>query len=507
MDYLTARLIIPKSIGDNFAHKFFKNSELPLNITFNNNLINQRLDSLNHYYSALTMWMVGLWLSALRHLRVWQEERRAGIKAEGGRIFRMLLPAILLVLVAFASGLGGIRMILICASPLVASALLWGMTGENGSDEPASFRLPLALALGMAVCCAGGYLVNSRVLANIYSFSDYSIQTISMAGVTGLEEIFRGFLTALGFTEKLELFTVQGLLSIGSAVALLIMLILSFHTIRHSKDPYARFIQIYMLMGLLCVTCVFVFLSEGQWLHCLYYLPLLFWILPALGKMEIDCPPENYRPKVRPAEEEERKPAKHGRMPAVLFPGSTGAPTRMGRILGVGDGRITAHGLLALLCCLVLIGNGVFYTGFFRDPASLSDKVVYSGLNYIDPFTVEGLQPVADYLKDEGYTLCYAAYWDAAVITELTDGKIRTVPIAEGSRRKVIQYMDWLTDTGLYDPEYCRQQKACLVIQEEMYHFIEADEDLLSNMREAASFNGYTVYELTDPAVIAEYLD
>lgn len=458
-------------------------------------------------YVIVAMWLVGLYFSSMRKIHDWRDRKRAGEKIETKSTLLMILPAALLMIISFVSGLGGMRMLMISAAPLVLAACLWAMTGENGSDEPRPFRLPLALAVGAAAFCAAGYFVNTHVLANIYKFADFSEQVVTLASVSRVETILRGLLAAVGFQETLSLFTVHGLLSIGAAVMLLMGAILSLHVIRHTKDPYARFVQIYMLMGLLVVTCVFVLLDSLAWEHTLYYLPLIFWIVPALGKTEIECPPENYRPKVRPAETEEKKVVKHGKLPAILFPGSTGAPTRMGRLLGLGDRPLTAHGLMALLCCCVLIGNGFFYAGFFKDPASMGTEVVYSGLRYTDPFTVEGLQPLADYLKNEGYTLCYAEYWQASVLTELTDGQVKNVPIKVGGRRKAVEYENWLVDSNLWKPENLTQEKACIIAGVEMITSLEGEDKIMKNAAARESFGEYTVYELTDPTTIAVYLD
>ncbi len=457
-------------------------------------------------YAITTMWIVGLYLSSLRKIRSLRSRKLGGAKIQAQDTLLTILPVALLALAAFVSGLGGMRMLMLSAAPLAATSLLWAMTGENGSDESRPFLLPVGLALGTAVCCAAGYYVNSTVLAKTYQFASYGSQTISLVSVNGLEQIFRGLLVSLGYQDSLPLFEIRGLQSVGAAVVLLLVIILSLHTLRHTKDPYARFIQIYMLMGLLVITCVFVFLAAGEWLYSLYYLPLIFWILPALGKMEIECPPDNGLPKVQP-EEKQKKSHPHGKIPAMLFPGSTGAPTAMGRFLGVGDPPITAHGLLSLLCCAILILSGCVYTGFFRDPSSMADSVDYTGLNYTDPFTVKGLQPIADYLKEEGYTLCYGDYWQTAVITELTDGQVKSVPIERGTRRKVITYMKWLVDTNLWDPEYCRQQKVCMLLDEETYQTLQGEEKLISKMVEKEAPGAYYIMELTDPAAVAEYLD
>lgn len=437
----------------------------------------------NYYipYITLDLWMIGLFLSATRRI---ETARQEGFRS----ILGWALPSVLLGPVAFAAGLSGVRHLMICAAPLLVSALLCALGEEKAEDANPGSRLgeawpSLLVALGMTLCCTLGYLVNTRVLANRYTFTNYSNQTLSLVSVNGLEAIFRGFLTAIGYQESLPLFSLHGLLAVGNVVAVMIALILGCHTLRHTRDRAARFLQVFMLVNLLVITCVFAFLSNTEFTYELYYLPVLFWIVPALGKAELRSP-------------EDASPS--------------AALTRPARMLGAGSPPLSVHGLAAMLACALLISSGVYYSCFFRNPDQYASEVDYSGLLAPithDPFTVQGLQPVADYLKTEGYTLCYAAYWDGAVVTELTDGQVSTVPIEPGSRRKAIQYQKWLTDTLLWDPENIRDRRACILANYDLASALEGADAILDSAVEQKTIGGYVIYELTDPTVIARYLE
>ena len=117
---------------------------------------------------------------------------------------------------------------------------------------------------------------------------------------------------------------------------------------------------------------------------------------------------------------------------------------------------------------------------------------------------MKGLQPAADYLKANGYTLVYGSYWDAAVITELSDGTVRSVPVEVGTHKHPIKYMKWLSDTKLWDPSYVKDQKVAVLANMELTYALEDFEKL--GAVEITSFGGYTIFELPDPAALAEDL-
>ena len=99
----------------------------------------------------------------------------------------------------------------------------------------------------------------------------------------------------------------------------------------------------------------------------------------------------------------------------------------------------------------------------------------------------------------------YASYWDAAVITELTDGKVKSVPIESGRRKHPLVYANWLTDLNLRDPAWAAQQKVAVVANYELSVDLAA-EDVLGT-KELTSFGGYTLYDMPQPDALAKNLE
>ena len=397
------------------------------------------------------------------------------------------LKAVLLCLLAFGGGLGGVRQLMICTGPLLVSVFLSALFSENGAGEDRLNRLKekapaLAWALAAVAASVLGYLVNLKVLSARYSFMDYSSQSLALGTVNDLEALFRTILKDLGYIGRGGLFSANGIVSLLAVFVFLLSLIVAFHTLRHTRDRFARFLSIFMLMTQLVMTCVSLFLSEGGFYMELYYLPVLFWIIPAMAKADL-----RKNSGMVPSAEGEKKS-----LPASLLSGA--AP-------------LSLHGLAGLMVLVMMIGCGFYFTGFFRDPNNFSNDVDYSGLTYQDTATVETLRPAAEMITEKGYDLCYATYWYGPVITELTDGKVKSVSVQLGRRRHPIVYYDWLSDMNLRPAAFAEGRKACILADMELASAVEDNSVLEGRCVEVGRVNGLVLYELTDPAVLARDLE
>ncbi len=441
-----------------------------------------RIILFHNYYSfhiTFSFLIVGLYLGALRRRAEW---KRWPFWAFGG----------CLALAAFAACLAGVRDLMISIAPLFVTAVICALIGERGENGSGLKRAAPGLLLALVPVLFGGlgYMVNAGVLAERYAFADYSVQSLSMGTFSDLYNVIYNTFVDLGFQDFQKLFSVEGLLGVGGVTAWIVSIILAFHTIRHSREASAVFMQVFWLMVQFVITCVFIFLSGAELLHMLYLLPIIIWIFPALAAADLR---EGYgaTETEEPGKAPKRAGAKRERT------GTRGWK----RLLG-GDAAVSVHGLVSIAACLLILCNGLFYTGFFRDPSSI--RLEYTGLNYNDTGTVKGLQPVADYLKENGYTLIYGSYWDAAVVTELSDGAVKSLPVEEGSHKHPIKYMKWLADLKLQDPEWVKTQKVGIVANMELSYAVADFKDL--DAVEVASFGGYTLYELPNPAALAEDL-
>ena len=435
----------------------------------------------HNYYSfhiSLQLLTTGLWLSVQR-----KDHKRNGRPWSAFRI-------VILLVISFLAGLGGVRHLMITAAPIVMTSILDAVISEKNEQSARSslsdHRSAIGWAFAVLVSCAAGYLFNTCFIQSVFSFADYSRQSLLMEPVEELTTINRGLLSAIGFQDIGELFTPHGLLSIGSMIALLCTLFLSVHTLFCSRDREARYLQLVMLSSLIILFCVFLFLGSTDYSYELYLLHWVVWVLPALSRMDL------YRPAaLQTIPVADSQDTKRIRRPAFLFSDSRPA---------------SAHSMLALVALLLMIAHGVFYSAFFRHPGEYADKVRYAGLNYESVDTVENMAPIAQTLQEKGYTLCYTSYWDAAIITELTDGHVRSCPIVPGRRKHPLQYYNWLSDGALRNPDFVAKQKTCILASAELNDTVEGSDLLMEALIKVDNIGGYTIYEFKDPAWLANNL-
>ena len=380
-----------------------------------------------------------------------------------------------LAVTGFVSGLAGVRQLMICAAPAMTAAVL--CAAWDRKDSALKEELPsLIWAAALLIAVLGGYLVNSRVLSEIYAFNSYDDQLLLLAEPEKRQIVLEGFLMSVGYENDIDLFTLQGMLSVASVAATLIALLLAAFTFFRSENRNARFVSAFLLSSLAVITCVFCFLSSQEFRIELYYLPVIAWMLPALGLAD-----------ARKAEPE---------------------PMTLRGLAGLESSPLSARRLTALAACALLIANGVFYTGFFRDPMASEGSIRYTGLNVEDTQTVEVLAPIADYLKENGYTLCYADYWNGGVITELTDGQVKSVSVEPTGRKKPLRYFAWMADQNLWDAGFAAEQKACILSDaNSIGPYMDDILEKIEGLEERESFLSYTVWELTDPAAVARSLE
>ncbi|MCR4877524.1 MAG: hypothetical protein K5922_10135 [Clostridiales bacterium] len=439
---------------------------LPFSVPYGRIVVYHNMYIFHIIFSVL---IVAFYLGVLRHQK------------NGWKNWRFWLHAALLCLVSFAVGLGGVRHLMICIVPMAAAAVLSALSGERKCELRDS--LPGILWPLASLAFAGiGYLINQNVFSARYSYMNFSGQSIIMGNISDLHNVLNSLLISLGFQDYHSLFSLTGLLGLGGVIAWILTLILAFRTIRCSEDASYRFLQFFLLMSHLVMFCVFFFLSDMKQMYQQYLLPVLpfvFWVIPALCSADL---------------------RKSGGAEPLPEAEKSSLPAR----LTSGDAPLSVHGLVSLLACLLLIANGIFYAGYFRDPGAYGSDVEYTGLDYRDTETVTAFKPIADYLKEEGFYLCYATYWNAAVITELSDGAVRSLPVMQGTRKHPLKYEQWLADQVLQDPAVLEGKRVCIVADYELAAAFENSDKI--QVTELETFRGYTVYELQDPTALARDL-
>lgn len=98
---------------------------------------------------------------------------------------------------------------------------------------------------------------------------------------------------------------------------------------------------------------------------------------------------------------------------------------------------------------------------------------------------------VAEFLEKEGYTFGYATYWNANIITELTDGAVEIANVGDGIR---LEYFKWSSPMKYYTPDYADGKVFLLLTAEEAAEAADAGAATVQEGEVVYSDGAYTVY-------------
>lgn len=141
---------------------------------------------------------------------------------------RQLLLCVAGALLSFASGLNGIKQLMVFFVPLLAALVLFVYFEviERRISSVGEIRTVCGRELGMLVsgllftaCNTVGYLINSSVLCKIYAFKEYGDIAWAVEPINDLHDVWFDFLKLYGFQREGKLISFQG---IASALGLML---------------------------------------------------------------------------------------------------------------------------------------------------------------------------------------------------------------------------------------------------------------------------------------------
>ena len=153
------------------------------------------------------------------------------------------------LILAFASGLGGIRQIFVFTFPAALAALVAFVPSIAQETRGKARRLGLVSASAL-VSSTLGYLVNKLILQKIYSFSDYGSDYFGEAmhfewfDISGVGSFINKFFELLGYRPGTLIYN-------GIVVVLLLVCIFSLYTLlKEKKIPFAqKYLALFALTG------------------------------------------------------------------------------------------------------------------------------------------------------------------------------------------------------------------------------------------------------------------
>lgn len=298
-----------------------------------------------------------------------------------GTLIRLLRPAslrlrlvqtVLLVVLALAAGLNGIKVLMGFYLPMVAASLVaWGLQWHQQPQRcPRAERRLVIGTLLATLAAGGGYAVYSNVLSVTHKFREFNNRNWSGFDLDMLLKKWAEFLSLFGYPDGgvmnngVPLFSVIGILG---TFGLVIVAALLFSLVRllwrwKELDPVQRLAPLLLVSVLLVQGAIFGFTGNGSVTaaHWLAVVPLVFPVLQLEGETE------------------------HFRIP------------HMRRVA-------------ALACCFCFAATSVSATlRYFEGSYPLSPH----------------LEEVCDWLTEQGYTKGCATFWNANVMTEWSNGQI-----------------------------------------------------------------------------------
>ena len=317
---------------------------------------------------------------------------------EVGFVLRMkkkrLLEPILLVILGVLGSLSGIRMLMVCAGPLLAATLiLFYLEARHTQSLKEAISVPSFPALvGSLLCLVSngiGYLISTNVLANIYHFKEFDDTVLVKLQHGMLPDQLMALKEFFGYRADAMLMASEGIYSMFAFVLPVLGMISLVLLLRMKLNPIERLLAIFADVALIIgmIINVVVLYDDNTFLNgysVAYYMPAALLCVFAIFWMfdRFEC-----------------------HLPVLRF---------IPMLVGV---------------CFFVLGFTVY-----------EDKEV----NFYD----DEMTTISNLLLKEGCHEGYATYWHANVLTEISDGQIEVFMVDDWESGKVgewLQQVDHLT--------------------------------------------------------------
>lgn len=348
----------------------------------------------------------------------------------------------LLIAASFLSGLGGVRQGAITHAPLAGLAFLYFiMKGKQGSK---AFVWAIAAGLG----ALAGLIVNSLVLSEIFKFKSYTSIGLNLSSIAGWKKVLNGLLHQFGYrTETAGFMSALSMvcLPVGGLILLAALSVLVKPAGKESVERYVTKRFFPAAAGvLMCVFLLTDFSSPNQ--HVLYWTPVAVWAIPMITSLK-DC-----------------------------------------------RGCWVRRGIAAVMAI-----SSIVNCGFVFSPDRFPQT--YEGLrSFQEPRAVEKMTEAANMLMDEGYEIGYAPFWLGNILTEMTDGGLRTVTIQGKADGTGIEYRQWLSVKQL--KETVKDRAFAIINRDAQKAFL--GNGVQNTVEEIYRNDFFAVYDIQDVAAFQE---
>lgn len=355
------------------------------------------------------------------------------------RIGRIML-FVLSVLLAFGSGLGGVRQFLVLYAPLFMTVFLLMVKDTIHSSHLGEIigrrtGKTFLFVASILISCLAGVAVNSKFLSKIYTFEDYSDVSLNSIDLSRFWGYLDSWFQLMGYEGCAELRDITGMAAICGLILCFLAAICAviIVKVRARLTEGERIVALFSIVSLLLNTFFYLLANNPM---PRYLMPAVVMTFPVIG-MGLKYLPEQ-------------------------------------------NGVWSKIGIAVLIFCVLGQSTNYMYYHAFKDHGTL--------------LTAE--EKVAYWLADHGYRNGYATFWNANNMVELTDGKLEMWGI-ETEQGEILWYelenSHWL-QVKAHDTRMPDGKVFLLLNQEEKNEGNDAKTSLVDQRRLVYQEDGYYVY-------------
>ena len=354
----------------------------------------------NHYLPniIISFCLVGLFLGFVRK-RDWKKP---------GTWLQLLA----MLTLSFLSGVNSLRQLMVTHGPLVLMLLAFCFLEDSRSSQPEKAamlqpeRLRVLLTAGVnALASLAGLVVNKLLVKWGYMVSvEHDGNMLDLQDGAFLDEMLHGYFHQFGFRERIYLITPAGILAVlglflgGYAAVVAVKRLKAWNG---EEDIRKAVVCNFFLFYTGVMLVVFLMTGNSGYYYPLYLSLCLPWAVPMLLDNFFRTP-KHYH-------------VLHGKR------------------------------LFAWVSILILVLNGAANLTWFHG-SKLFDQP-YEGLTAQSPDKKQAISGFVDYAVDNGYDVGYSLYWEANLVSEMTNGKLPMISV-NGVERNLV-YCNCLTSLWL----------------------------------------------------------
>ena len=308
---------------------------------------------------------------------------------QGGRHRRGM--HIFVMACAFLACLGGIRQIAMTILPILMTVCILVFEHSHEIKSLKKFLKKYYYLWTSALCGLLGYFVNSKVLSKWFLFDSYQKMHLIQPNFDRLQMVLRGFLNVFGYTEEgvpeTEVFTIDGIFYLLS-LGFMVLIIFLTVVLWKQRKQLKLLSQVLLWFSLMGLFLqVFILMFMDAPFAPRYFVLNLIMFVPLL----------------------------------IIFYQESEFSVEIKRAFLI---------FTAVLLCML---GGREYS------------------NCLKSHNNEGRMESISYLREKGYNFGYASFWNANVVTELTEGEIEMVSL-QCERDEEPRLYPWLTKLSTLFP-------------------------------------------------------